>query len=341
MENFNQSPTVPPQEPEQFNSSRFSKPVIISLVIIGVFVVGYFALAKYQSWWPFGSNGQINQPVADGQIESQNPSPTQESVQWSTASACTYLDGKKDISFSYPTQLQLDTTSLKNNCLSIDPGLPNFILPVTNNAEIIAAELTTDLKNIFYIKIRKDSAGTTYVLYRADMQNRKLVQLNTYIIKGNYQPEYNIAFNSLMPRVVEGFLTYNWFIKDPTTTKYVGRSTDFLRGKVASLQTNLELFTSPCDVEFSTFPPTFDIAPDGKHIALECKDGIFLSDWKITNQVSLPTSIGTATRIYFVDASHIGFVDSSKELEGCRFPSYSIDFNGQNLKEIGDQYMCY
>ena len=96
MENFNQSqtPTVPPQEPIQINSSKFSKPVIVSLIIVGTFIAGYFVLAKYQSFWPF--NVPAIQPT---------PSPTTSTVENNDRAGWkTYNDNNLGISFNYPEE---------------------------------------------------------------------------------------------------------------------------------------------------------------------------------------------------------------------------------------------
>jgi|SRR3989344_2351661 len=246
---------------------------------------------------------------------------------WNTIKTCVYLDNsKKDISFNYPSEIKLDTSLIKNNCLGLDMGDSNFTLFVLSNSEVEAAELTTDIKNIFYTKIQKENDHTLYSLYKADLQDKTLFQLDSYLMKGTYNSEYRTG----LPAIVKGYLVYNWFIKDPTMD-----STDFLRLKIVSMENNKTLFTSPCD-QFN-----FDITPDKMHIVLECKDGIYLSDWKTTSKFLLPASIVKATRVSFIDDSHLGFVDASKEISGCNFPSFSIDLSGQDLKQIGTAYLCF
>jgi len=69
MENLPQNPNqpeqypVPPLEPTPtgLNQPPHSpKKLTISIIILVVLIGGYFALAKYQSWWPFGSIASTN-----------------------------------------------------------------------------------------------------------------------------------------------------------------------------------------------------------------------------------------------------------------------------------------
>ena len=128
MGNFNSSSKIPPQEPTQVNSLKFSKPVIISLVIISILITSYFALAKYQSWWPFD-------------ISTTQPSPLTTTSSNVAADWKTYTDPQNGYSFKSPADW---TVSAHGNILFIrSPRANNETYPYSILISAYSSSYTT------------------------------------------------------------------------------------------------------------------------------------------------------------------------------------------------------
>src|SRR3989344_1306546 len=161
MENFNPSPIVPPQGPIQVNSSKFSKPVITYLVIIGIFVVGYFVLAKYQSWWPFGSLTQQT-----------TPSPTTSNI---TANWKTYQNTKNNYELKYPDTWEIDAGPGGDQD---GPGLADCAQKYDSFFQVSEGDTIVGKQNIKF-------AGTDAIQERINRQQGSWVHLRTFIFQNN------------------------------------------------------------------------------------------------------------------------------------------------------------
>src|SRR3989344_213171 len=197
MENFNPSPIVPPQGPIQVNSSKFSKPVITYLVIIGIFVVGYFVLAKYQSWWPFGSLTQQT-----------TPSPTTSNI---TANWKTYQNTKNNYELKYPDTWEIDAgpgvdqdgpdlpeISLFNSSSATDRSIRIEANPYPHEVDKIytcsgLADCAQKYDSFFQVSegdtiVGKQNikfAGTDAIQERINRQQGSWVHLRTFIFHNN------------------------------------------------------------------------------------------------------------------------------------------------------------
>ncbi|MDP3730912.1 MAG: hypothetical protein Q8R34_00180 [bacterium] len=111
MENTPQNPNqpeqyqVPPLEPAGLNQpSRFPKKLLVSIIILATLIGGYFALAKYQSWWPFGDSVLVQTPTP---IPIPIPIPIPNEISdWKT-----YRNEKYGFELKYPAEWKIENTS--------------------------------------------------------------------------------------------------------------------------------------------------------------------------------------------------------------------------------------
>lgn len=190
--NLPQIPQIPPQEPIQVNSSKFPKPVIVILVIIAIFIAGYFALAKYQLWWPFGIS--TSQPT---------PSPITSSVtgDWKNYNHPYYdgvvlfypLDWKLSFDYSQSDPLFLTSADYQKDKSGVSV---NVIIGLTNN--------------------RFDWQGTVAGMYGSNSKN-ELIKIDEKTVFRTTYNDSKVEAISLPISNGQGFISF--FLKPQLSTK--------------------------------------------------------------------------------------------------------------------------
>ena len=103
METPQQPQYQPPVMPQPITPQSVHKVWVISLVIVLVLVGGYFALAKYQSMWPFSPQVAMESPTP-----TVSPSSSPSVSQNPTADWKTYTNIKYGFEFKYPSTWKIE-----------------------------------------------------------------------------------------------------------------------------------------------------------------------------------------------------------------------------------------
>ena len=311
-----------------------------SRVLAGVL---FIALPFIGGWigYIYGSNNSINEittniePSTSDQIITPEISikvdttSEADTINWITTTAS--ADGK-EITIQYPKEIPLNVKVIEENkpfSLGIDPGFPNYSLPLNNTKEILIAELTTDLKYLFYLK--RDNSLNIVTLYKGDVSSKTIEKLTTFdmnVLKISNDELYN-----LMPLVTDdSFILYNTQI-DKTSNK--------ITGSVANVENSTSLFVAPCALDrFGNV----DFSPDKLHIAWNCdEDALYISDWKNTKKLlEYSESSMRPTSVSFINDERIRFANAAEGNDMLRAPYRSVKIDGTDLQlEEGDVYLGY
>ena len=311
-----------------------------SRVLAGVL---FIALPFIGGWIGFiyGSNNSITEVATNTEHSTPNQIiapeisteavtiPEADNINWVTTT--TSADGK-EITIQYPNEIPLNVMALGENkpfTLGIDPGFPNYSLPLTNTKEILIAELTTDLNYLFYLK--RENSSNIVTLYKGDMSSKTIEKLTTFDI--DVMKISNDKLYTLMPLVTDdNFILYNVQI-DKTSNK--------VTGSVANVENSTSLFVAPCALDrFGNV----DFSPDKLHIAWNCdEDALYISDWKNTKKLlEYSESSMRPTSVSFINNERIRFANAAEGNDMLRAPYRSVKINGTDLRlEEGDIYLGY
>jgi hypothetical protein len=249
-------------------------------------------------------------------------------MNWRTASAS--VDGT-EITIQYPAEIPVDVTALAENkpfSLGTDPGFPDYILPLTTTDKIALAEVTTDLKYLFYLT--RDIASNTVSLYKGTVSLQTVEKIADYTLSSLKIPDDQLY--TLMPLVTnDGFTIYNGQ-PNPTSNQ--------VTGNIIDTENNAPLYIAPCALDrFGNVA----ISPDKQHIVWNCRDdGAYISDWKSTKKVLHFSPTMNPTAISFLDNERIKFANATEGNDMLRAPYHSIKLDGTDLRlEEGDVYLGY
>ena len=324
---------VVPKKNVLFEITPTSRVLSAILFIVLPFIGGWIG-------YTFGSNNSTTEVTANTVLTAPNIIVTPEleserntiseigKINWVTAIAS--ADGK-EITIQYPQEIPVNVRALEENkpfALGIDPGFPNYTLPLTTASEILIAELTTDLKYIFYLK--RDVISDVVTLYKGTVSSKtieKITDFNMSVMKIS-----NDELHTLIPLVTDdGFILYNTQISS-TSNK--------VTGGVASVENSTPLFIAPC--AFDRYG-NVDFSPDKLHIVWNCRDdGAYVSDFNSTKKILNFSSSMNPTVITFMNNERIKFANATEGNDMLRAPYRSVKIDGTDLKlEEGDVYLGY
>jgi hypothetical protein len=326
---------VVPKKNVLFEVTTVSKVLATVLFVVLPFIGGWIGFI-------YGNNNSIIkvatniEPSTPNQIIAQeintevDTTPEADNMNWVTTTAS--ADGK-EITIQYPKEIPLNITALAENkpfALGIDPGVPNYTLPLTSTTEILIAELTTDLKYIFYLK--RDVSSDVVTLYKGTVSSKTVEKIADYNLKG-MKEILDDQLSILMPLVTsENFVVYNSQL-DAASSK--------VTGKITTTENNTVLFTAPC--AFDRYG-NVDFSPDKLHIVWNCdEDALYISDWKNTKKLlEYSESSMRPAAVSFINNERIKFANATEGNDMLRAPYHSVKIDGTDLKlEEGDVYLGY
>ena len=324
---------VVPKKNILFEVTTVSKVLAAVLFIILPFIGGWIG-------YIYGKNNSVNITATNTELKTptqitatelnteENTTPEMNKINWVTTLAS--AEGK-EITIQYPTEIPVSANALEENkpyALGIDPGFPNYTLPLTTTTEILIAELTTDLKYIFYLK--RNASSDVVTLYKGTVSSKtveKITDFNMSVLKISNDELY-----TLIPlATTDGFILYNTQISS-TSNK--------VTGSVASVENSTPLFVAPC--AYDRFG-NVDFSPDKLHVAWNCRDnGAYISDFTITKKILNFSSTMNPTAITFMNNERIKFANATEGNDMLRAPYRSVKIDGSDLRlEEGDVYLGY
>ncbi len=318
-----------------FKVTTVSKVLAAILFITLPFIGGWIG-------YMYGNNNSINEItpnvesntpnqiiVPDLNTETSTPIETNK-MNWVTTK--TSANGE-EITIQYPTEIPVNVTALEENkpfALGIDPGYPNYILPLVTTKDILVAELTTDLRYLFYLK--QDADSDTVTLYKGTMSSKiieKITDYNLSVVKEIL--DYQLPI--FMPLVAsEDFIIYN--------TQLSTTSNQFI-GKITTAENNTPLYVAPC--AFDRHGDNVDFSPDKLHIVWNChNDGTYVSDWNSTKKVLDFSDTMDPVAVSFMDNERIKFGNATEGRDILRAPYHSIKIDGTDTQlEEGSVYLGF
>ena len=260
-------------------------------------------------------------------------------VLWLTTEAST--DGKTFV-LSYPEEIPIDKQTLVKNspfALGIDPGRPNFTLPLQSTSSVLFAILTYDRQHIFYLKQDKN----LYVISIATVADGQVKQIISYpkpvTPKFAESYEFQDYYYKLMPSFIststKSVVVYNTPL--PNTQKLVGHIKDLSQAdKEIVMECENDLFSNGVSASHDLSRVVWACSVND-----ETSTNVYVSDWK-NNKIVL-TGTATMQPTYVrVQNNRITFANKAEANDMLRAPEYSMTLDGKDIqKENSTVYLGY